>query len=528
VTPLISAHSLVVTYPPTRALDLAGLSLFPGEIHALMGENGAGKSTLIRVLSGLRTPDSGTMMLGGLPYAPRSAHRAEAAGLATVHQEIDLIPTMTVEENLLLGREPTRGRWAGRFGLIQWRARRSRAAAALARVGVSLDTSRALGELPVGLRQMVAIARAIDASARVLILDEPTSSLDRAETRELFRVMRDLRAGGMAILFVSHFLGQVYEVSDRITVLRNGATVGSWPAPELPRPALIEAMTGRAFAERAPDRARADTHAGPPIAPHRPTPEQAATRPAPVFTFDSLARRASLAPVSGRVRAGETLGLAGLLGSGRSELARLLFGADRPDSGSVALSGTPLRPGSVRDAIARGVAMTPEDRASQGLILDLTVRENIILALQARRGGLRPVPRAQQRRLADHYIKALNIRAPGPEAPVASLSGGNQQKVLLARWLAVQPEVLILDEPARGVDVGARSEIESLIASLRARGLAIILISTELDELVRACDRVMVMRDRACAGTLEGDNLNEGAILRAIAGDDAPREEAAP
>ncbi len=538
-----------------------------------MGENGAGKSTLIRAITGLVRPDGGSMTLLGRPHAPRSTRDAESAGISAVHQEIDLVPTLSIGENILLGRQPARPRWAGPFGLVNRRAQKTRAASALSRIDLALDTSCPLADLPVGLQQMVAIARAVDSSARVLILDEPTSSLDRAETAALFRVLRDLRSRGTAILFVSHFLDQVYEISDRITVLRNGATVGSWPTPDLPRPALIEPMTGKAFSAStesatppsqreggrggglagdpsptpvepttskkfvrgglaadsatpgSPSSAEPTSSASP-VPPRQDAPGEstAAGRAIPALAFKEVSRRNSLSPTSGNVRSGETLGLAGLLGSGRSELARLIFGADKPDSGSISIDGKPLRPGSIRASIAAGLAMSPEDRKTQGLVLDLTVRENIILALQARRGGLRPIPAREQRRLADHYITSLSIKTAGPDAPVSSLSGGNQQKVLLARWLALRPSVLILDEPARGVDVGARAEIEALIAALRAQGLAIILISAELDELVRACDRVMVMSDRACAGELAGDDVTETAILSAIAAGHADRQ----
>jgi len=543
VPALLSANSLTVLYPGVRALDSAHFELKGGveggEIHALMGENGAGKSTLIRVLTGLHTPDSGSLELDGRPFSPRSVHEAEAAGISAVFQEIDLIPTMSIAENLLLGRQPTR------LGLVRGHEQRKRAAADLARVGFTLDLSRTVKELPVGLRQMVAIARALDVHARALILDEPTSSLDSAETRSLFTVMRDLRARGTSIVFVSHFLDQVYEISDRITVLRNGATVGTWPTPDLSRSALIEAMTGRTIntsthehrAGATPPSQR-EVGRGGGLRAHNNTPSETDLPRAPLrdststpaLTFRNLSRRSSLAPVTvtGSVLAGESLGLAGLLGSGRTELARLIFGADKPDSGEVRAGPTRLRPGSIRDSIARGIAFTPEDRKTQGLILELTVRENIILALQARRGSLRPIPRAEQLRLAAHYIRALNIRTPGPETPVSSLSGGNQQKVLLARWLALQPRVLILDEPTRGVDIGARAEIESLIASLREQGLAIILISSELDEVVRMCDRVMVLRDRACIGELSGDDVNERAILKTIAGEAPARSEVGP
>jgi galactofuranose transport system ATP-binding protein len=492
---LLEARGLVVDYPGVRALDRVDFDLRAGEVHALMGENGAGKSTLVRVLSGLRRADAGSVRVGGREV-PRTTRAAEAAGISTVHQEIDLIPTMTVADNICLGRGVTR------WGLVNRRTQRRRAEAALARLAVSLDVGRLLEDYSIALQQMVAIARALDVKARVLILDEPTSSLDAGETRELLAVVRRLRGQGLGIIFITHFLGQAYEIADRITVLRNAARVGTWQAGELPRPALVEAMTGKVI--QPGRRSAGQSPAGDPDTP-------------PALWFKNLGRRRAVAPASGSVRAGEALGLAGLLGSGRSELARLLFGADRADSGEVRAAGERVRAGSVPDAVRHHLAFTPEDRKAQGLVLELSVAQNIMLALQARRGALRPVPRAERSRLVDHYIRSLNIRTPSPDTPVASLSGGNQQKVLLARWLAVQPKVLILDEPARGIDVGARAEIESLIADLKAHGLAVVLISSELDELARLCDRALVLRDRAVVGELSGDDVNEGAMLRLIA-----------
>lgn len=495
-TPLLAARGLVMAFPGVRALDRVDFELRPGEVHALLGENGAGKSTLIKVLSGVHRPAAGAIRVAGREFRPRTPRDAESGGVSTVFQEVDLIPTMTVAENICLGRQPTF------LGLVRARAARGRARAALARLGLALDVSRTLADYPIGIQQMVAIARALDVDARVLILDEPTSSLDADETCELFRVMRALRSQGLGIVFVSHFLDQVYEISDRITVLRNGARVGSWRTSDLPKHALIEAMTGRAFeSARDPDR-------------HRAAPVERGA----VLEFTNLGRARAIAPAGSSVCAGAALGLGGLLGSGRSELARLLFGADAPTSGEVRVEGTVIRGGSVRDAIAHGMAFTPEDRKAQGLVLDLSLRENIILALQARRGPLNPLRRAEQQRLADRYIRALAIKTPGPETPVRNLSGGNQQKVLLARWLATNPKILILDEPTRGIDVGARAEIEALIALQRAAGVAVVLISSELDELVRNCDRVLVLRDRRPIGELEGPQVNEATILSLIAG----------
>jgi galactofuranose transport system ATP-binding protein len=504
---LLEVRGLTVEFPAVRALDEVDFDVRPGEIHAVMGENGAGKSTLINVLSGLIRPRAGQITFRGSPFIPASPAQAEAAGISTVHQELDLIPTLSVAENISLGRFPRRA------GLISWKLARKHAAAALSRLGVSLNPRRTLGACSIAEQQLVAIARALDTDCRLLILDEPTSSLDAAEVRELLALVSRLRDQGLGIILITHFLDQAYAISDRMTVLRNGRPVGTWATRDLPRSALVESMTGRAI-ERAPDRtpsratggrgSSADTRANAREAP-------------PLLELHNLGRTHAIAPVSTPIDRGETIGLAGLLGSGRTELARLIFGADQPTSGHVLLDGNKIGTGSVPDSIRRGLAMTPEDRKSQGLFLDLSIRDNIILAMQARRGPLRPIPIREQRRLAEHYIAALSIKTPRPEVPVRTLSGGNQQKVLLARWLAMQPKVLILDEPTRGIDVGARAEIESLIRSLRALGMAIILISAEVDELVRVCTRALVLRDRRCIGDLAGEGLTEPAILSRIA-----------
>jgi simple sugar transport system ATP-binding protein len=504
---VLEARGLTMEFPGVKALDAVDFSLARGEVHALMGENGAGKSTLIKVLSGLYQPSAGRLEVGGRPLRPRSPRDAEAAGISTVHQEIDLIPSMSVADNIALGRQPTR------LGFIRRRLVLERARRALARLELSLDVTKLLGDCSIALQQLVAIARALDIDARVLILDEPTSSLDAGETRELFRVVSLLKDQGLAVVFITHFLDHVDQIADRITVLRNGRRVGTWDKADLPRPALIEAMTGRTIASLEAS-VNAAAHA-------------AAAGPAgePLLDARGVARRRALAPVDVAVHAGETVGLAGLLGSGRSELARLLFGADARDAGTVRIAGTPVEGGSVRAAIREGVAMCPEDRKKDGLVLDLSARENIILALQARRGPLAPIAPAEQRRLADHYTAALRIKAPSIETPVRTLSVGNQQKVLLARWLAMQPRVLILDEPTRGIDVGAKAEIEALVADLKAQGLAIVFISAEIDELLRTCSRVLVLRDRTPVGELAGDALDEAAILRLIA---APTAGGAP
>lgn len=490
---LLDARGITMDYPGVRALDKASFSLREGEIHALLGENGAGKSTLVKIFSGLCSPTAGMVTLAGKTFAPSHARDAQAAGVSTVFQEVDVLPLMSVADNICLNRQNTR------LGLFRRSQVRQRAKAALSRLDLNLDLSRSLGEFPIAIQQMVSIARVLDIDARVLILDEPTSSLDAREANELFLVMRRLKASGMGIIFISHFLEHVYGICDRITVLRNGSTVGEWNAADLSKTALIQAMTGRTI-----------THAA-----RAPNAGVAATSD-PVLKVNGFSRRRALEPTSIHVHSGESLGLAGLLGSGRTELARLIFGADKPDGGTVSMNSIQLSPGNIPEAISHGIAFTPEDRKAQGLILDLSVRENIVLAVQAQRGSLNPLSFAEQTALANHYIASMSIKTPSPETPVKGLSGGNQQKVLLARWLAIQPKVLILDEPTRGVDVGARAEIEALIESQRQKGLAIIFISSEFEELVRTCTRVTVMRDKIAIAELSSD-ISESAILAVIA-----------
>ncbi len=495
---LLEMAGVSKTFPGVKALDSVDFSVRPGEIHALMGENGAGKSTLIKVLTGVHSMDSGTVRLNGRPISPAAPIEAEAAGISTVYQEVNLIPHLSIAENIALGRQPVK------WGLIDWKAARRRAEAALARLDLKLDVSRELCTCSVAIQQMVAIARAVDLDARLLILDEPTASLDEQEVDELFTVMDRLRGDGLGIVFVTHFLDQVYRITDRITVLRNGSLVGEYETARLPRLELIARMLGKDAAEV--------SHLEPSPADHTSSSTDEA-----FFRAENLGRTGSVAPFDLTLRRGETLGFAGLLGSGRTEAVRLLFGADRATSGRVSIDGKTAALNSPRQAIAAGLAFCPEDRKTEGLVLELSVRDNIILAMQARQGVLRAIPRAKQDALARHYITALNIKTPGPDTPVRSLSGGNQQKVLLARWLAIQPRVIILDEPTRGIDVGAKGEIEKLVTSLRDDGMSVVFISSELEEVIRTCQRVMVMRDRRMIGELEGPAITEPTIMEMIA-----------
>jgi simple sugar transport system ATP-binding protein len=497
--PLLQLSGITKSFPGVKALAGVNFTVRRGEIHALMGENGAGKSTLIKVLTGVHQRDGGEALLEGRAIAARSPEEAQRLGISTVYQEVNLVPYLSVAENISLGRQPTR------FGLVDWKQIHERAGRALARLGIEVDVSETLANCSIAIQQLVAIARALDISARLLILDEPTSSLDEKEVEQLFGVMRKLKAGGLGVVFVTHFLDQVYAVSDRITVLRNGQFVGEYEAAQLPRLDLISRMMGKEVSEldlRPPSTA-AD-----------------AGQRKPLLQLRQLGRRGAVQPIDLDVASGEIVGLAGLLGSGRTETARLIFGADHADSGTMQLDGTEIRPRSPRDAIGLKFGFCPEDRKVAGIIPNLSVRENIVLALQANQGWMRYVSRARQVELADKFITALNIKTPNREQPVRLLSGGNQQKVILARWLASQPRLLILDEPTRGIDVGAKSEIEKLMVKLTGDGLAILFISSDLEEVVRNSHRVVVLRDRRKVAELSGGEISEAGIMHAIAASD--------
>ncbi|MDQ1094086.1 monosaccharide-transporting ATPase [Xanthomonas sacchari] len=497
--PVLEAQGLRKAYAGVAALEDVALRLRGGEIHALMGQNGAGKSTLIKLLTGVTPADAGRIVLDGAVVAPASPQQAQRLGISTVYQEVNLCPNLSVAENLFAGRYPLRG-WPRR---IDWRRVEREAEAGLQRLGIAIDVRRALGSYPVAVQQMVAIARAVGVSARVLILDEPTSSLDEGEVAELFRVMRALREAGMAILFVTHFLDQVYAVADRISVLRNGRLVGEYTPDALPAPQLIAAMVGRALdpasAAAATVRAAAPGDA------------------APLLQAQGLGRRGQLQPTDLHVCRGQVLGLAGLLGAGRTELARLLFGLDRADRGRVLIDGRDVALRGPPDAIAHGLALCPEERKTEGIVAALSVRENIVLALQARMGLRRFLAPAEQVRIAQGYVDALGIKTSSVETPVGLLSGGNQQKVVLARWLATRPRLLILDEPTRGIDIAAKQEIMARILALAREGMAVLFISAEVAEIARIADRIAVLRERRLVGELPG-GCGERAIFDLIAG----------
>jgi galactofuranose transport system ATP-binding protein len=496
--PLLELRGISKQFPGVKALSDVGLRLFPGEVHTLMGQNGAGKSTLIKVLTGVYTPDRGTISLGGNEIRPSSTQDAQRLGISTVYQEVNLCPNLSVAENIFTGRYPRK------FGMVDWKAMRTQAAALLAQLDVHIDVTAQLSTYPLAIQQMVAISRALNISAQVLILDEPTSSLDEAEVQLLFGVLRKLRGQGMAILFVTHFLDQTYAISDRITIMRNGEREGEYACNELTRLALVNKMVG------APATAQQEAQA--PVA---------STAGATFLKARGLARKGALAPLDLDIRAGEMLGLCGLLGSGRTEAARLLFGADRADGGSIRVGQRDAPFSNPRDAIAHGIGFCSEDRKHEGAILELSVRENLILALQARAGLLRAIPRKLQDALARDYVQKLGIKTADIDTPIGSLSGGNQQKVLLARWLATDPKMLILDEPTRGIDVRAKQEIMDYVSGLCRKGMAILFISSELPEVLRCSDRLVVMRDRKAGGEYQRGELDDSSVLQAIAGDAA-------
>jgi len=469
------------------ALDCVDFDLHPGEVHALMGENGAGKSTLLKVMTGVYAADEGSIELDGHPIRPTSPQDAVRLGISPVYQEVNLAPNLSVAENICLGRAPR-----GLAG-IRWREVYRRAEIALERLGLKLDVRQPLSSFPIAIQQMVAIARGLDVSAKVLVLDEPTSSLDRDEVDHLFAAIRKLREEGMGIVFVTHFLDQVYELSDRITVLRNGKKVTTDTVAALPQRDLVTHMLGRAGDFSAEVRK-----------------VQAQAAGATLVDCQSMARRNAVSNVTMQVHEGEVVGLAGLLGSGRTETVRLLFGADQVDQGKSPNT-------SIRAAIRNRFGLCSEDRKAEGIFPELSVRENMMLVMQAQLGWYRRIPVAKQRAIAQQFIEKLGIKTPDAEKPIQLLSGGNQQKVLLARWLLAEPKPLMLDEPTRGIDIGAKFEIMKLVEELRNQGMGFVFVSSELSEVVRVSDRVYVLRDRKMVGELP--EVSEEQIMAKIAGE---------
>ena len=499
-TPILEVEEVTKTFPGVVALDGVSFGLEGGEAHALVGENGAGKSTLIKVITGVYGPDGGRIMFGGEEVSFASPREAQEAGISTIYQEGNLIPLRSVARNIFLGREPR-----NRLGLTDTGRMNREATEILGRYGVEADVTAPVRSLGMGVQQMVAIAKAVSMQARVVIMDEPTSSLEAREVETLFGVVRRLREDGIGVIYVSHRLDELYEVCERVTVLRDGRVVHTGDLAELPRLELISAMLGREAPEKG-ERAVVETRAA--------TGE-------PLLEAHGLAGRHAPKDVSFDVQSGEVVGLAGLLGSGRTETAKAIFGAHALDSGTVKVDGQETNPSSPAEAIRSGLAFVPEDRKAEGVIPELSVRENIVAAALPRlsNGGL--VSRKDRDRLVETFMKRLDIKASSPDQPVGELSGGNQQKVMLARWLCMEPKVLILDEPTQGIDVGAKVEVQKLISELAEEGLGVVVINSEPEEIVEGSDRIVVLRDGAVAGTLSGDELTEQNLMRAIAGDDA-------
>jgi monosaccharide-transporting ATPase len=503
IPPVLELTGIHKQFAGIPALRDVHLRLYPGEIHALMGQNGAGKSTLIKVLTGVLEASGGQMRLAGQPVWPGSPLAAQRLGISTVYQEVNLCPNLSVAENIFAGRYPRSSVVQGYR--IDWATLNHRAHELVARIGLDIDVTRLLSSYPVAVQQLVAIARAISIESKVLILDEPTSSLDDDEVQKLFEVLRRLRDDGLAIVFVTHFLNQVYAVSDRITVLRNGTWVGEWRASELGPQALIAAMLGRELAAQS-----AAAAAPPPFDDAVPALLQA----------EGLGQTGQLQPLDLRVRAGEVLGIAGLLGAGRTELARLLFGLETPDRGVLRIDGQAVTFSSPADAIRHGLALCPEERKTDGIVAELSLRENIALALQARMGVRRFLSRAEQTALAERFVQAMGIKTASVDTPIGLLSGGNQQKAMIARWLATEPRLLILDEPTRGIDVAAKQEIMEQILQLAQAGMAVVFISSEMSEVVRVAHRIVVLRDRRKVGELPADS-SEDTVYELIAAEHA-------
>ena len=496
---VLTMRGICKAFPGVKALDNVDFTLRKGEIHALMGENGAGKSTLIKVLTGVYEKDAGSIWVEGTEGEAHihSPQQAQNVGISTVYQEISLCPNLTVAENMFIGR--TGG------STVHWREYEKRATEILENLGIPARAKQELSRCSLAVQQMVAIARAVDMNCKVLILDEPTSSLDEKEVAMLFDLMRDLKSRGVGIIFVTHFLEQVYEVSDRITVLRNGELVGEFAVRDLPQVQLVAKMMGKSLDDLA-----ALGQIG----------QKSRGSDELVYEAQDLSS-AECRPFDFSIRRGEVNGFTGLLGSGRSESVRAIFGADAVTGGKVRVKGKDVRINNPHDAMKNGIGYLPEDRKRDGIIADLSVRENINLALQVMRGFFHPMSKAQMRKFADEYIEALQIKTASQDTPIRSLSGGNQQKVILARWLLTHPDYLILDEPTRGIDVGTKLEIQKLVLKLAEENMSVTFISSEIEEMLRTCSRLIVMRDRKIVGELTGDELTQARVMKTIAGGEA-------
>jgi ribose transport system ATP-binding protein len=493
---LLSMTGISKAFNGVPALREAAFEVRRGEVHALIGQNGAGKSTLIKILTGVYDRDAGEVVFDGRPVRFTGPHDAQLGGIATIYQEVNLVGYRSLAENVFLGREPRR------FGLVDWRRMNAEASRILSSFGLDVDVTRPLNSYAVATQQLTAIARAVSVEARLVIMDEPTSSLADAEVEVLFGVIRGLQADGVSVVFVSHKLDELYAICDRVTIMRDGRTVHVAPMSEVSRIELVTMMLGRELAEQLR---------------HRRSAEEDVPEGPPVLEATGLRRGRVLDGVDVSVRPGEIVGLAGLLGSGRTETARAVFGADPLDEGTIEVKGSPRRMRSPRDAIHLGLGLCPEDRKTEGIVPDMSVRENLTLALLPRLTRAGVLDRARQREIVDRFVKDLGVKLANPDQPIRELSGGNQQKVMLARWLCTQPDLLILDEPTRGIDVGAKRDIQAIIRRLADEGLGVLVVSSEVEELVADTDRVVVLRDGRSVEELTGEEIEEDQILQAMA-----------
>ena len=498
---VLEMRGICMTFPGVKALENVDFTLRKGEIRALMGENGAGKSTLIKCLTGVNKFEAGEIFLEGIegPIVNKDTMDAQKKGISTVYQEVNLCPNLSVAENLFIGREPLT-----KLGTVDRKKMISQAAKLMSDLDLDIDVTQNLEDYSLALQQMIAIARAVDMECKVLILDEPTSSLDDNEVEKLFGMMRRLKSQGVGIIFVTHFLEQVYAVCDGITVLRNGTLVGEYSIEELPRVQLVAAMMGKDFDD---------------LASIKPEGTKDFTNAPFEIEANGLSHAGTIKPFDLNIHKGEVVGLTGLLGSGRSELARTIYGADKAQTGTLKVDGKDVKIKSPIDAMQLGMGLLPDDRKAEGIIADLSVRENIILAMQAKLGPLKKIPMSKQIEITDKFIELLQIKTASRETLIKQLSGGNQQKVILARWLATNPDFLILDEPTRGIDVGTKTEIQKLVIQLAEEGKSIIFISSEIEEMLRTCNKMAVLRDGAKVGEISGDMTQE-SVMKAIAGGD--------
>jgi monosaccharide-transporting ATPase len=491
---LLKMEGISKSFPGVKALDNVDFALRKGEIHAIVGENGAGKSTLIKVITGVYEEDAGRIALNGRPIHFKSPQEAQNSGIGTVYQEIALCLNLTVAENMFIGR--------GQHTFVQWKQMTEKAAQMLDSLDIPASPTQELSSCSLAVQQMIAIARAVDMDCKILILDEPTSSLDEDEVKKIFDLMRELKSRGVGIIFITHFIDQVYEISDKITVLRNGALIGEYQASVLPQIELISKMMGKALSDISK------------IKKHEPLKSDSIV---PVYEATALSSAAGVRPFDFNIQKGEVNGFVGLIGSGRSESARAIFAADKVTGGEVKMKGKKVKIKSPLNAMKQGIGYLPEDRKGDGIITELSVRDNIILALQVMKGFSRPLSRKQAEEFSNQYIQKLSIKTPSINTPIASLSGGNQQKVILARWLLTHPMYLILDEPTRGIDVGTKVEIQKLVLELAEEGMSLTFISSEIDEMLRTCSRLIVMKDREIVGELSGMDVTEHDVMSMIA-----------